>query len=85
MVHVGVVMKWIVLTAHEINPRAHTHLLACFHHFEGFVEEYFAGQGVIDDLDDAVGKGEPSSGGVLLHADTTAEGQFDDYAASQSI
>lgn len=70
----------VVLTAHEINPRAHTHLFACFHHFQGFVEEDLAGQGVIDDLDDAVCEREASSGGVLLHADTAAEGQFDDYA-----
>jgi len=75
----------LVFTAHEINPRADAHLLAGFHHFEGFIQEDLAGQGVVDHLDDAVGEGESPSGGVLLHADSAAEGELDDDAAAERV
>lgn len=72
-------------TAHQVNPRADTHLLTLLHHLQCLIEQDLARQGVVNNFDDAVREGEASSRGILLHADATAECEFDDDASSQSI
>jgi hypothetical protein len=72
-------------TTHEVYPRAHAHLLAALHHLECLIEQDLARQRIVNDLDYPVGQREASSVGVLLHADSSAESQFDDDTASKSI
>jgi hypothetical protein len=74
-----------ICTTHEVYPRAYAHLLAALHHFECLVEQDFARQRVVNDLDNSVGERETSSVGILLHADSSAESQFDNDTASESI
>ena len=72
-------------TGHEVDPAADAHFFAGFHHLEGFVEEDFAGEGVVDDFDCAVGEGEAAAGAVFGHGDAAAEGEFEDDASAQGI
>jgi len=72
-------------TTHEIYPRADAHLLARLHHLQSFIQQHFPSQGIVNDFNYSVGKGKPSSGGVLLHAHTTSECQLDDYTAPESV
>ena len=72
-------------TTHEVYPRAHAHLLAALHHLECLVKQNLARQRVVNDLDNSVGEREASSIGVLLHADSSTESQFDNDTASESI
>lgn len=74
--------KLLILTTHEINPGTDAHLFARFHHLKSFIQQYLSRQGVVYYFDDSVGQGEPSSGGVCLHADTTPEGELDHYATT---
>lgn len=77
--------KGLLRTAHEVDPRAHAHLLRRLHHLERFVQEHLAGQGVVDDFDVAVREREPPPIRILCHAHATSEGQLEHYAASQRI
>jgi hypothetical protein len=43
-----------VCTTHEVDPGANAHLLALLHLLECFVEEDFAGEGIVDNFDVAV-------------------------------
>lgn len=72
-------------TAHQVNPRADAHLLARLHHLQGLVEQYFAGESVVDDFDDAVGERETPPGGVFLHADAATEGKLEYDAPAKGV
>lgn len=73
------------ITTHKVYPRADAHLLAALHHLECLVKQNLAGQRVVNNLDNSIGQGEPSSVGILLHADSSTESQFNDDTASESI
>lgn len=63
-------------TAHEVNPSAHTHLLACLHHLQGLVQQNLAGLCVVNHLDDSICQRKPPPRGILLHADASPEGKL---------
>lgn len=74
-----------LLTTHQIDPGADAHLFTLFHHLQSFVKQDLARQGVVNHFDVSIGRGEASSGRILLHTDAAAERQFEDDATSQRI
>jgi len=72
-------------TTHQVNPCTNAHLLALLHHLQGFVEEDFAGKGIVNNFDYAVCKGVPPTRRIFLHANTTPEGELYNDATSKGI
>jgi hypothetical protein len=72
-------------TAHQVDPRAHAHLLARLHHLECLVQQDLTGQSVVNHLDYAVCEREPPARRVFLHAYSAAESEFDDDAAAERV
>lgn len=72
-------------TAHQVDPRADAHLLTRLHHLQRLVEQHFARESIIYDLDHAICERKASPSRVLLHADSASEGQLNDYASSKRI
>lgn len=72
-------------TAHQVNPGANAHLFALLHHLESLIEQHLAGEGIVNDFDISIGKGESSPRRVFLHGNAPAEGQFEHNASSERV
>lgn len=74
-----------MLTAHQIDPRADAHLLTRLHHLQRLVQQYFSGEGVVNDLDQSIRKREPSSSRIVLHAYSTTKRQLNHDATTEGV